>query len=209
MIPRSRYVTSSVTPRGATNAMSTSPLTSPPPLPSVDSDHLKIHMRTHDSQKPYQCSVCNRGYRTAAALTSHLQKHRDREAATPAAAASTGEAQTQPYRCLKCAATYSTGDALQVRRRFPVHRHSFKQQMRLFAITVYNSVYVSYVMLTKINRCLQVPNVALVVLSRLLMVLMSWRASYLMSRLLQFSASLKCNQKSFTWPPLSKRSTIY
>ncbi|XP_037068769.1 zinc finger protein 423 homolog [Pollicipes pollicipes] len=70
------------------------------------SDHLKIHMRTHDSQKPYQCSVCNRGYRTAAALTSHLQKHKDREAAA-------AEREPQPYRCLKCAATYPTGDALQ------------------------------------------------------------------------------------------------
>ncbi|KAF0297667.1 Zinc finger protein 423 [Amphibalanus amphitrite] len=76
------------------------------------SDHLKIHMRTHDSQKPYQCSVCNRGYRTAAALTSHLQKHKDREAAAAAAAA--GDRQPQPYRCLKCAATYPSGEALQV-----------------------------------------------------------------------------------------------
>ena len=82
---------------------------------SVRSDHLKIHMRTHDSQKPYQCSVCNRGYRTAAALTSHLQKHKDREAAAAAAAtAGGGDRQPQPYRCLKCAATYPTGDALQV-----------------------------------------------------------------------------------------------
>ncbi|XP_043225091.1 zinc finger protein 423 homolog isoform X1 [Amphibalanus amphitrite] len=76
------------------------------------SDHLKIHMRTHDSQKPYQCSVCNRGYRTAAALTSHLQKHKDREAAAAAAAAA-GDRQPQPYRCLKCAATYPSGEALQ------------------------------------------------------------------------------------------------
>ena len=109
-----------MTTRDTTDAVSTNRLTPPPPLPPAGSDHLKIHMRTHDSQKPYQCSVCNRGYRTAAALTSHLQKHRDREAAAPAAAASTGEGQTQPYRCLKCAATYSTGDALQVRRGFSV-----------------------------------------------------------------------------------------
>lgn len=40
------------------------------------SDHLKIHKKTHDTQKPYQCSVCNRGYNTAAALTAHMQNHK-------------------------------------------------------------------------------------------------------------------------------------
>ena len=45
---------------------------------SVDcySDHLKIHMKTHDNQKPYQCTACSRGYNTAAALTSHMQSHK-------------------------------------------------------------------------------------------------------------------------------------
>ena len=40
------------------------------------SDHLKIHVKTHDTRKPFQCSVCQRGYSTAAALTSHLLNHR-------------------------------------------------------------------------------------------------------------------------------------
>lgn len=40
------------------------------------SDHLKIHMKTHDTQKPYQCTACSRGYNTAAALTSHMQSHK-------------------------------------------------------------------------------------------------------------------------------------
>ncbi|KOX74332.1 hypothetical protein WN51_00235 [Melipona quadrifasciata] len=39
-------------------------------------DHLKIHMKTHDTQKPYQCTTCSRGYNTAAALTSHMQSHK-------------------------------------------------------------------------------------------------------------------------------------
>ena len=30
-------------------------------------------MKTHDHMKPHQCSTCNRGYSTAAALTSHKQ----------------------------------------------------------------------------------------------------------------------------------------
>lgn len=43
---------------------------------SLNSDHLKIHMKTHDNRKPFQCTVCNRGYNTAAALTSHMQNHK-------------------------------------------------------------------------------------------------------------------------------------
>lgn len=42
----------------------------------INSDHLKIHVKTHDTRKPFQCSVCQRGYSTAAALTSHMLNHR-------------------------------------------------------------------------------------------------------------------------------------
>lgn len=37
-------------------------------------------MKTHDNQKPFQCTVCNRGYNTAAALTSHMQNHKKQAA---------------------------------------------------------------------------------------------------------------------------------
>lgn len=33
-------------------------------------------MKTHDLGKPFQCSTCNRGYVTAAALTAHMQNHK-------------------------------------------------------------------------------------------------------------------------------------
>lgn len=33
-------------------------------------------MKTHDRGKPFQCSTCNRGYVTAAALTAHMQGHK-------------------------------------------------------------------------------------------------------------------------------------
>lgn len=48
-------------------------------LPCPHSDHLKIHMKTHDNRKPFQCTVCNRGYNTAAALTSHMQNHKKQQ----------------------------------------------------------------------------------------------------------------------------------
>lgn len=56
------------------------------------SDHLKIHMKTHDNQKPFQCTVCNRGYNTAAALTSHMQNHKKQQAALLGAAAAAAAA---------------------------------------------------------------------------------------------------------------------
>lgn len=37
-------------------------------------------MKTHDNQKPFQCTICNRGYNTAAALTSHMQNHKKQAA---------------------------------------------------------------------------------------------------------------------------------
>lgn len=46
------------------------------------SDHLKIHMKTHDTQKPYQCTACSRGYNTAAALTSHMQSHKKHQSSS-------------------------------------------------------------------------------------------------------------------------------
>lgn len=54
------------------------------------SDHLKIHMKTHDNQKPFQCTVCNRGYNTAAALTSHMQNHKKQQAALLSGGSVTG-----------------------------------------------------------------------------------------------------------------------
>lgn len=36
-------------------------------------------MKTHDNRKPFQCTICNRGYNTAAALTSHMQNHKKQQ----------------------------------------------------------------------------------------------------------------------------------
>ncbi|CAG0878681.1 unnamed protein product [Darwinula stevensoni] len=47
------------------------------------SDHLKIHVKTHDTGKPFQCTHCNRGYNTAAALTSHMQNHKQANRSLP------------------------------------------------------------------------------------------------------------------------------
>lgn len=56
-------------------------------------------MKTHDNQKPFQCTICNRGYNTAAALTSHMQNHKKQQAALLGAAAAAAAAGSN-YRCV-------------------------------------------------------------------------------------------------------------
>jgi len=74
------------------------------------SDHLKIHMKTHDNQKPFQCTVCNRGYSTAAALTSHMQNHHKRAAER----ANSPQISGPSYKCLQCTQIFRKPDELQV-----------------------------------------------------------------------------------------------
>lgn len=76
------------------------------------SDHLKIHMKTHDNQKPFQCTVCNRGYSTAAALTSHMQNHHKRAAERSNSPQISGPS----YKCLQCTQIFRKPDELQVGR---------------------------------------------------------------------------------------------
>lgn len=64
-------------------------------------------MKTHDNQKPFQCTICNRGYNTAAALTSHMQGHkRDREGRE--------QDRRRPLRCPRCGDAFRRPDLLQV-----------------------------------------------------------------------------------------------
>lgn len=51
-------------------------------------------MKTHDTQKPYQCTACSRGYNTAAALTSHMQSHKKHHQSS---SQSTGKLQDVDY----------------------------------------------------------------------------------------------------------------
>jgi len=93
------------------------------------SDHLKIHMKTHDNQKPFQCTVCNRGYNTAAALTSHMQNHKkdqqqqqqqnghNNSNSSRASSNNTPSpvAACPSFRCLQCGETFRKPEELQVR----------------------------------------------------------------------------------------------
>lgn len=87
------------------------------------SDHLKIHMKTHDNQKPYQCTVCNRGYNTAAALTSHMQNHKKAGDSASNGGASNGRSSSRAssdntpspgtFRCLQCGDCFRKPEDLQ------------------------------------------------------------------------------------------------
>lgn len=64
-------------------------------------------MKTHDNQKPFQCTVCNRGYNTAAALTAHMQGHkREREGRETD--------RKRALRCLHCGDAFRRPEMLQV-----------------------------------------------------------------------------------------------
>lgn len=87
-------------------------------------------MKTHDTQKPFQCTVCNRGYNTAAALTSHMQNHKRQRPETPSAVRGVGGASSSGrntsnaseesipspsnFRCVHCDESFPKNDHLQV-----------------------------------------------------------------------------------------------
>lgn len=73
-------------------------------------------MKTHDNQKPFQCTVCNRGYNTAAALTSHMQNHKRGEngGSLGIGSQTPGTRSIPGYRCLQCGDRFRRPDLLQV-----------------------------------------------------------------------------------------------
>lgn len=48
-------------------------------------------MKTHDTEKPFKCKICSRGYNTAAALTSHIQNHKKQKMESSSGCGSTGQ----------------------------------------------------------------------------------------------------------------------
>ncbi|KAB7503872.1 Transcriptional repressor CTCFL [Armadillidium nasatum] len=53
---------------------------------------LSRHMKSHSEERPYKCSVCERGFKTLASLQNHVNTH-------------TG---IKPHRCKSCESTFTT-----------------------------------------------------------------------------------------------------
>ena len=54
-------------------------------------------MRTHSGDKPYQCSICKKGFSQNSKLRKHLRTH-------------TGD---KPYQCAQCGKIYELGTQQQ------------------------------------------------------------------------------------------------
>lgn len=72
-------------------------------------------MKTHDSRKPYKCGTCNRGYNTAAALSSHQQSHLKQESRSGSRTSGGSTPSPTLFRCTHCTETFGTPELLQVR----------------------------------------------------------------------------------------------
>lgn len=86
-------------------------------------------MKTHDTQKPFQCTVCNRGYNTAAALTSHMQNHKKQISSTSEANGANGSNGIS-FRCLQCTESFQLPEELQ-RHTSTEHSAESQQASRL------------------------------------------------------------------------------
>lgn len=69
---------------------------------------LSRHMKCHSEERPYRCSVCERGFKTSASLNNHVNTH-------------TG---TKPHRCKHCASTFTTSGELVRHVRY---RHTLEK----------------------------------------------------------------------------------
>ncbi|XP_055843847.1 transcriptional repressor CTCFL-like isoform X1 [Episyrphus balteatus] len=67
---------------------------------------LARHMKCHSDERPFKCSVCERGFKTNASLQNHANTH-------------TGN---KPYRCKSCSSTFTTSGELVRHVRYK-HTH--------------------------------------------------------------------------------------
>ena len=71
------------------------------------SDHLKLHMKVHETGKCYQCASCLKTYMTSAALTSHMMLHKK-----------LSESSIRDLRCQQCGDKMTSTEELQVRLEY-------------------------------------------------------------------------------------------
>lgn len=87
-------------------------------------DHLKSHMQEHDTNKVYQCPVCQTSYSSMASLTVHLISHQDMDSPS-----TVPQGTTDSYPCLHCGQSFSQARHLQ--EHVLIHMSNIKVIIRL------------------------------------------------------------------------------
>lgn len=74
------------------------------------SDHLKIHLKSHDVRESRRCPICDRGFGGASALAAHLRKHG--ETSTSASKGPSPSSSGSAMVCVYCGVEFSDADTL-------------------------------------------------------------------------------------------------